>query len=173
MLPRAIDINFFFHVHWPCIARTREYRVAGSECNECSRRPIHLAQARRSRRFHPLRPRTIPCPQGGADGDGRLVRRRQVEFRVWGRLTVELCFSRPANSRAEPSRPLMFLSLSLFSLSLSPFLVVRPSRIQFTRDRDAYATQRQGCRLDSLFLSDYRRDFHRAVHGSRIGNLER
>lgn len=63
---------------------------------------------------HPLHPRTIPCPQGGADGDGGLVRRRRVEFRVWGRLTVEPCFSRPANSRAEPSRPLTVLSLSLF-----------------------------------------------------------
>lgn len=52
---------------------------------------------------HPLRPRATPCPRGRADGDGGLVRRRRVEFRVRGRLTAEPCFSRPANSRAEPS----------------------------------------------------------------------
>lgn len=46
-----------------------------------------------------------PLSLWGTDEDGGHVERRGVEssFGVWGRLTVEPCFSRPANSRAEPS----------------------------------------------------------------------
>lgn len=95
-------VSRFLAVH----RRTREYRVAGSECNETNTTVDQFTWRRRAALApsYPLRPRATPCPRGRADGDGGLVRRRRVEFRVRGRLTAEPCFSRPANSRAEPSR---------------------------------------------------------------------
>lgn len=108
--------------------------------------------------FRPLRPRTTPCPRGRADGDGGLVRRRRVEFRVRGRLTAEPCFSRPANSRAEPSRvrwrSSLFLSPPSVSFSRRPptgasgaYRTSRtsrpdPSSCRFTRLSDAFAYRR-------------------------------
>lgn len=99
----------------------RKRRGSNGKCNECFTRPIQPAQAR-SIASHPLRHRTIPCPQGIADGDDGFVRQRRVEFWVWGRLTVEPCFSRPANSRAEPSRPSVFISLVTFFYLSALFL---------------------------------------------------
>jgi len=138
---------------------TRAYRVAGSECNECSRRPIHLAQARRSRHSPLCIPEPSLSPRGKPTETADTFDEDKSSFGCGGRLTVELCLSRPANSRAEPSRPLTFLPLSLFLSLFLPFSSSALSRIRFTRDRDAQQRdQRRECRLDSSLLPHYRRE---------------
>lgn len=58
--------------------------MAGSECNECPRRADSPGASASRSPSHPPRLQTTLDPRGGADGDGGLVRRRRVEFRVWG-----------------------------------------------------------------------------------------
>lgn len=71
---------------------------------------MHLAQARRRPIPPPFSVYTLcapchPLSVRGADGGRGNVERRgsEASFGVWGRPTAEPCFSRPANSRAEPS----------------------------------------------------------------------
>lgn len=106
--------------------------------------PIHLAQARRARRPTLCAPKPPLIPEGEPTETADSFDEDESSFGCGGRLTAELCFSRPANSRAEPSCPLTFLSLSLF------LVIVRPSCIRFIRDttrttshrRDVVATGR-------------------------------
>lgn len=95
--------------------------MVGSECNECSPVvPIHLAQARRTRRSTLCAPKPPPILEGEPTETADSFDEDESSFGCGGRLTAEPCFSRPANSRAEPSRPLTFLSLSLFLVIVAP-----------------------------------------------------
>lgn len=137
--------------------RTREDRVAGSECNEYHRRLIHLAQARRICLVSPSAPPSYPLSP--RESRRRRRTRSTKTSRVSGAGSTD---SRTVLQSAGElacrafARPLMFLPLSLSS-SVSLFLVVRPS-VHPARTRDIPArTERfrtfrpdpSSCRLTS------------------------
>lgn len=100
--------------------------------------PIHLAQARRARRPTLCAHKPPSIPEGEPTETADSFDEDESSFGCGGRLTAELCFSRPANSRAEPSCPPAFLPLSLF------LVIVRPSCIRFIRDTTPTTSHRRG-----------------------------
>lgn len=97
-----------------------------------------------------------PLSVRGADGGRGNVGRRgsEASFGVWGRPTAEPCFSRPANSRAEPS------SRSRSSSSSSSFTLLATSG-RSNHANEAPPTPRSpilaGCRVQVAALIVYYR----------------
>lgn len=115
-----LDIGPFVRVALRAVhRRTREYRVAGSECNEYHRPPIHLAQARRARPVSPSAPPSNPLSP--RESRRRRRTRSTKTSRVSGAGSTD---SRTVLQSAGElacrafARPLTFLPLSLSSLCL-------------------------------------------------------